>query len=178
MACRDQKSTGIWPQAGLLSSSHTLIRQLKHHQKHYTGFLEAAWTLGTSATLTTKGLHQPCADSRMQQLATADVQHHANSPPSPSQTAMHGRARSGASPAYMATKVIHMVITGEMASWAGMVMAPFPSKGMSMVKVCFWEPACCPVSEPRPAPSPAGRQGTPEQTKLLYCTLPCTLFLW
>ena len=74
----------------------------------------------------------------------------------------------------MATRVIHMVITGEMASCAGMVMAPFPSKGMSMVSVCFWEPACCPVSEPRPAPSPAGKHGDPKSDRLVVLHS----FLW
>ncbi len=89
-----------------------------------------------------------------------------------SQSSCHAQqGTQQAPPAYMATNVIHIVITGEMASWAGMVMAPFPSKGMSMVSVCFWEPACCPVSEPRPAPSPAGEQGTPDQTNFLSCTL-------
>ena len=38
-------------------------------------------------------------------------------------------------PVYMATRVIHMVNTGEMVSDAGMLIRPRPSNGMSTLRI-------------------------------------------
>lgn len=53
-------------------------------------------------------------------------------------------------PAYMATRVIHIVNTGEIVSDAGMLIRPSPSNGTSIFRIWAllgWPPT-------RPAPSP------------------------